>query len=107
MNTVNQRSRPYLSAPPLRSVKDTLADVRGEDRRRSGWRWVGGVEGLGGGVVWWALASFRISPRDNSVTAAAFGCGVSSVFLPPPLSSDLTQADRCSSGSGHHSKSCS
>lgn len=44
---------------------------------------------------------------DNCVTAAAFGCGVSSVFLPPPHSSDLTQADRWSRGCGHHSKSCS
>lgn len=63
-----------------------------------------------GGARWWggwgASASFRISPRDNSVTAAAFGCGVSSVFLPPSHSSDLTQADRWSRGSGHHSKSC-
>lgn len=49
MNTVNQWSRPYLSAPALRSVKDTLADVRGEDRRRSGWRWVGGGGALFGG----------------------------------------------------------
>lgn len=51
VSAVNQRPRACLSAPALRSVKDTLADVRGEDRRRSGWCWMvlDGAGWVGGG----------------------------------------------------------